>query len=74
MLLCCAHCTAAAHDAGNWDSSTVVSSSGEHVGRLWSAIKHIEAGEVLAENPDMNGVHSTASVRSMLIRMDTFAA
>lgn len=40
------------------------------MGRLRSAIKHIEAGEVLLENPDMKGVHSTASVRSMLSRMD----
>jgi hypothetical protein len=33
---------------------------------LTSALKALEAGEVLSENPDMRGVHSIASVRSML--------
>lgn len=47
-----------------------MSSTAEDVGVLRSAIKHLEAGEVLAENPEMRGVHSTASVRSMLSRLD----
>lgn len=53
-----------------WDSSTVVSSAAQDVGRLVSAIKHVEAEEVLGENPEMRGVHSAASVRSMLSRLE----
>lgn len=54
----------------SWDSSTIVSSVCEDVGRLSTALQHVEAGQLLAENPELKGVHSTASVRSMLSRME----
>lgn len=53
-----------------WESSTAVCSSADDVGRLKAAIKQLEAVEVLAENPELRGVHSTASMRSMLSRME----
>jgi hypothetical protein len=37
---------------------------------LTSALKALGAGEVLSENPEMRGVHSIASVRSMLQRAE----
>lgn len=54
----------------SWESSTVVSSAPVEVGRLRSAIKHLEAREVLTENGELKGVHSTASVRSMLSKLE----
>jgi hypothetical protein len=64
-------CTAGAGaGSDSWDSSTIVSSVCEDVGRLSMALQHVEAGQLLAENPELKGVHSTASVRSMLSRME----
>jgi hypothetical protein len=42
----------------------------DEVGRLRCAIKHLEAREVLTENGELKGVHSTASVRSMLNKLE----
>jgi hypothetical protein len=53
----------------NWDGSTRV--GGDDVAVLTSALKALEAGEVLTENPEMRGVHSIASVRSMLQKAGT---
>lgn len=35
-----------------------------------TALKTLDAGEVLSENPEMKGVHSVASTRSMLQKLD----
>jgi hypothetical protein len=51
-----------------WDGSTRV--GGDDVAVLTSALKALEAGEVLAENPEMRGVHSVASVRNMLLKVE----
>lgn len=37
---------------------------------LTSALRGLEAGELLAECPEMKGVHSVASVRSMLLKAE----
>jgi hypothetical protein len=42
----------------------------DDVAVLTSALKALEAGEVLAENPEMRGVHSVASVRNMLLKAE----
>jgi hypothetical protein len=68
LLLLAPAAGAAASDS--WESSTIVSSAEDEVGKLRSAIKHLEAREVLSENGELKGVHSTASVRSMLSKLE----
>jgi hypothetical protein len=45
---------------------------GDNVAVLTSALRALEAEEVLAENPEtrMRGVHSVASVRNMLLKAE----
>lgn len=57
-----------------WDRATSVASGSDDVGRIKAAVKHLEAGEVLGDNPEMKAVHSAASVRSMLSKLELAAA
>jgi hypothetical protein len=56
-------------DGGGGSSSGSATAIEGQIGRLSAAVRHIEAGEVLADHPGMKGVHSTASVRSLLSRL-----
>uniref|UniRef100_A0A383VFG0 Uncharacterized protein n=1 Tax=Tetradesmus obliquus TaxID=3088 RepID=A0A383VFG0_TETOB len=59
---------AAGAEQDGWDGSTRV--GGDDVALLTSALRGLEAGELLAECPEMKGVHSVASVRSMLLKAE----
>ncbi|WIA23482.1 hypothetical protein OEZ85_000227 [Tetradesmus obliquus] len=59
---------AAGGEQDGWDGSTRV--GGDDVALLTSALKGLEVGELLAECPEMRGVHSVASVRSMLLKAE----
>ncbi|WIA43974.1 hypothetical protein OEZ86_010360 [Tetradesmus obliquus] len=59
---------AAGAEQNGWDGSTRV--GGDDVALLTSALRGLEAGELLAECPEMKGVHSVASVRSMLLKAE----
>lgn len=52
----------------DWDSCNSV--AGNDMVGLQAAVKHIEAEEVLADRPGLRAVHSTASVRSLLARLE----
>lgn len=54
--------------AGDWDRST--RAGGDDVQAVQQQLKVLEASEVLAENPEMKGVHSVASIKSMLQKKD----
>eukprot|EP00775_Hariotina_reticulata_P008687 gene8687-8868_t len=56
--------------AVDWDSSTRAGGYQDNVAHLTGALKTLDAGEALAENPDLKSVHSMASVRSMLSRLE----
>lgn len=56
----------AASGAKDWDGST--KAGDDDIGKMDMSLKVREADDFLRENPDMRGMHSVQSVRSLLSR------